>query len=322
MKQQFKVFSIVACCLAMSLSSYSLHAEESEMKYESASDFNQDPYQLKDLNIYKPQEDLRLDPVLVGVEYEVKKYKKKEKDFPIEADCSSSKHECISIKTKAKYTNPHKPDQEITKTLSESVYELDKENLDSKNTSKKWRFLLFKGYFVEEKLIRMLEGQLLNSPEHEGVGIQGIQVHYTIAENVRGWPIDILIGGGISQYLEGDNPSFVGETLSISFVYKFKLFGKRMEVYASEGLSYTSKVPYWEEENVKPQSEGRSSHLLNYMAFGIGINVGDLFGSKSMNNCYAIIHLDHRSGIFGAVPIFNKVSGGSNYQTYGMMCKF
>ena len=43
------------------------------------------------------------------------------------------------------------------------------------------------------------------------------------------------------------------------------------------------------------------------------MNVGDVFGAKSLKDTFVGFGVSHRSGIFGASRLLGNVSGGSNY---------
>jgi outer membrane protein len=63
-----------------------------------------------------------------------------------------------------------------------------------------------------------------------------------------------------------------------------------------------------------------TSHWLLHLDVSIDANLGDIFNSKTVDNCFLGFAVSHRSGIFGSVEIFNRVHGGSNYNSLYLEC--
>ena len=92
----------------------------------------------------------------------------------------------------------------------------------------------------------------------------------------------------------------------------------RTKVYVLEGLSYANQIPYLEKENL--DFEGKPhSNFLNYLEFGIAVNLRDITRIEPLDDFYGGVGISHRSGIFGLI---NGVHGGSNYVTFYLEKEF
>ena len=74
---------------------------------------------------------------------------------------------------------------------------------------------------------------------------------------------------------------------------------------------------YWK-ENL--DFEGKEhSNFLNYLEFGIAVNLRDITRIEPLDDFYGGVGISHRSGIFGLI---NGVHGGSNYVTFYLEKEF
>jgi outer membrane protein len=87
----------------------------------------------------------------------------------------------------------------------------------------------------------------------------------------------------------------------------------RVRLGAAEGLSYINHTTWIEKTDVLEDGNAKDSNLLNYLDFSTGVNLGDLFFTKSMEKAWFGFNIHHRSGIFSNSAQFGRVSGGSNY---------
>ena len=188
----------------------------------------------------------------------------------------------------------------------------------------KWRVKGFQGHFVDTKLNSIIRGQLAD--KHEGgTAVSGIEVGRVIYEDFNGWPIDIVGVMGIATHNDkGFQGNFNSYTAMIKLEWKKFPWSRyvRTKIEFGEGLNYAENVPYFEGQHIRRKNQGKDSKLLNYLGLGISFNLGDIFQTKDLDNCYIGGYVYHRSGIFGAVPMFNNVNGGSNYQTTSLECYY
>lgn len=188
----------------------------------------------------------------------------------------------------------------------------------------KIRIRKLNGYYVDKKLNEIIRGDL-GEPSANGTGVSGLEVGKVVVHGFRGWPANIVTQLGIYQHndegLQKDSNAVAG---MVKFEwYKFPWSKHvRTKFEFAEGLNYSTRVPYEEGLSVREKNEGRDSKLLNYLGVGLGFNLGDILSSKEQQNCYIGGYVYHRSGIFGMVSAFNKVNGGSNYQTLYLECEY
>lgn len=79
----------------------------------------------------------------------------------------------------------------------------------------------------------------------------------------------------------------------------------RTKLFTVAGLSYTDEIL-----RIEYADNDLTSHLLCYLEFGVELNLGDLFRTKTLDPYYFGGGISHRSGAYGT---FNGVHGGSNY---------
>jgi hypothetical protein len=77
-----------------------------------------------------------------------------------------------------------------------------------------------------------------------------------------------------------------------------------------EGLSYANTDPNFEKQL---HDDKDANDLLNYLAFEF------VFKLPQVQNTKLIYRLHHRSGVFG---LFDDITGGSNYLSFGLRHKF
>ena len=190
--------------------------------------------------------------------------------------------------------------------------------------NQKIRIRKLHGHFVDKKLNEIIRGDL-GEPTANKTSVTGLEVGQVIVEGFRGWPANIVAQLGIYQHsdsgLQKDGNAVAG---MIKFEWHKFPWSKHVRTKAeiAEGLNYATRVPYEEGLSVREKNDGRDSKLLNYLGVGLGFNLGDILSSKEHENCYIGGYVYHRSGIFGAMSAFNKVNGGSNYQTLYLECDY
>ena len=158
---------------------------------------------------------------------------------------------------------------------------------------------------------------------------------YLLAPSLFELPLDLYIKGGsalfqsedLSKYPELQGMPDVSDkdvyefTLYIKLYYNIDFKGNRARFGFGEGGSYVTDylAPEVIEERTETPQDPKYSKYLNYLDISIDIDLGRLFGIKSLQETYLGYTLKHRSGIFGLV---NGVSGGSNYNTISIEKNF
>ena len=150
------------------------------------------------------------------------------------------------------------------------------------------------------------------------VGLSGEKYLWT---NIWNGSLDISAQAGLIYHLEnGYQDDFFQYNAGVKFTWKKFPWSKyvRTKVYVLEGLSYANKIPYLEKENL--DFEGKEhSNFLNYLEFGIAVNLRDVTRIEPLDDFYGGVGISHRSGIFGLI---NGVHGGSNYVTFYLEKEF
>ena len=90
------------------------------------------------------------------------------------------------------------------------------------------------------------------------------------------------------------------------------------KLYVVEGLSYVNEIPYMERKNLEFENKP-TSKFLNYLEFGVSVDLKDVTTVNFFFCFYLGIGISHRSGVFG---LYNGVKGGSNYVTYFLEKEF
>ena len=165
--------------------------------------------------------------------------------------------------------------------------------------------------------------------------VLSLDAGYLLAPSLFELPLDLYIKGGtalfrsedLSTYPELRSMKDVSDkdvyefTLYIKLYYNIDFLDNRVRVGFGEGGSYVTDylAPEVIEERTESPSDPKYSKYLNYLDISLDIDIGKLFGVKSLQNTYLGYTLKHRSGIFGTI---NGVSGGSNYNTISIEKNF
>ena len=150
------------------------------------------------------------------------------------------------------------------------------------------------------------------------VGLSGEKYLWT---NIWNGSLDISAQVGLMYHLENNyQDDFFQYNAGVKFTWKKFPWSKyvRTKVYVLEGLSYANQIPYLEKENL--DFEGKPhSNFLNYLEFGIAVNLRDITRIEPLDDFYGGVGISHRSGVFGLI---NEVHGGSNYVTFYLEKEF
>jgi outer membrane protein len=183
-----------------------------------------------------------------------------------------------------------------------------------------WFWRVAAGVSTDSKFNDIVTGEINRNSER--TRIASLFAGKKVGNSLFGWPLDVYIKGGVAYHDERDlQGDFAEYILAVKIYFNRFPWSDRWETRwgFAEGISYASKVPMVERENV--ESKNRSaSHLLNYLDWSLDVNMGDLFKSPRLKSCYLGWAIHHRSGIFGNVDLFGNVDGGSNYNTLYVEC--
>lgn len=166
------------------------------------------------------------------------------------------------------------------------------------------------GHASDNTLGDIISGDL--SSHNKDLTVLALDGGYLLKDGAFDLPLDFYVKGNISRYDESAvNLNDVYEiAVYIKAYWNFDFLDNRVRFGFGEGLSYTSDILYVEAED--EDSDGKTSHLLNYLDISLDFDFGRLINYKPLHDTYIGWALKHRSGVGG---LFNGVRGGSNYNT-------
>jgi outer membrane protein len=193
--------------------------------------------------------------------------------------------------------------------------------IDFLTNDKPWFWRIASGCYSDSSWNKIIRGDI-NCYE-EGTGISSIFLGKQLSDKFFGLPIETWIKAGYAHHDEEDLQDNFGEYVLAFKAYftKFPWSHKvKTRIGLGEGISYAESIPYFERASVEDKNYS-ASHYLNYIDYSLDFSLGDLFGVKSMEDCYFGWAIHHRSGIFSSSAIYGNVSGGSNYNTLYLECQ-
>ncbi len=236
---------------------------------------------------------------------------------------------------KIKPAHENKITSPITRSLHEEFFERDYHVYEIKLLEKDprskgdYQVRVFHAQYTDTILVQLLQfkGWNIRRPV---TSVTGIEVGKYIYETEdKSTAILAKIGTNVHSEWSFQN-GFDSVMAGVELQYTFKVFGVRMRVTGTEGLSYASHVPHFEGLNVRVKERngstdnldnGRDSRLMNFLGFTLGANAHDISGIESLENCFLELYAWHRSGVFGAVSLYNNVHGGSNFIGGAVSCR-
>ena len=168
------------------------------------------------------------------------------------------------------------------------------------------------GWATHNDLDQILGGSMDKDEEFN----QLISIFYghPLSDSLFGLPIDVYVTPGFVLHLTSPNQPDYRREYDIGFKVFYTIpLPIRIRLGAAEGLSYINETTWIEKTDVLEDGNAKDSNLLNYLDFSAGVNLGDLFFTKSMEKAWFGFNIHHRSGIFSNSAQFGRVSGGSNY---------
>jgi outer membrane protein len=150
--------------------------------------------------------------------------------------------------------------------------------------------------------------------------IWGLDIGTPLVERVNGWPLDFTAYAGL---LAHDERKLRADGAQLDVQIKARYYGfpwserVRTRISFGAGFSLAQRVPLTE---VRDQARrGRATNrLLNYLDPSVDVSLGDLVGSRRLQDTFVGVGLSHRSGIFGSSQLLGNINGGSNY-LYGYL---
>jgi outer membrane protein len=147
-----------------------------------------------------------------------------------------------------------------------------------------------------------------------------VDVGRALVRQVNGWPLDFYAYAGILGHDERGLRSDGAQLDAQIKAYYYGLpwnWALRTRIGFGAGFSLAQRVPLAE---VRDQARrGRAtSRLLNYLDPSIDFNLGDMTGSRKLQDTVVGVGVSHRSGIFGSSQLLGNINGGSNY-LYGFI---
>lgn len=185
-----------------------------------------------------------------------------------------------------------------------------------------WEWRLAGGYWKDGNFIEMI---YLNNMavDTDNTAMVSAFLSKKISDEAWNLPIDVHVTGGLVRHFErGGQDDFNEYVVALKGYYTQFPWSHIVEtrVGFGYGFSYGEQVPWQETENVLEKNLN-DSRLLQYLDYSWDVNVGDLFNNKSAKHCYLGYSIHHRSGIFGQTDVYNRVNGGSNWNTFYLQCK-
>ncbi|UTA47276.1 MipA/OmpV family protein [Simiduia sp. 21SJ11W-1] len=185
-----------------------------------------------------------------------------------------------------------------------------------------WEWRLAGGYWKDGNFIEMIYLNNMAVDTNDTAMVSAF-LSKKISNEAWNLPIDVHLTGGLVRHFERGGQSDFNE-----YVVALKGYFNRFpwshiietRVGFGYGFSYGEQVPWQETENVLRKNLN-DSRMLQYLDYSWDVNLGDLFNNESAKYCYGGYSIHHRSGIFGQTDVYNRVDGGSNWNTFYVQCK-
>lgn len=185
-----------------------------------------------------------------------------------------------------------------------------------------WQWRVAGGYWKDGNFIEMIYLNNMAVNTKDTAMVSGF-LSKKISDEVWGLPIEAHATAGIVRHFEkGEQDNFNEYVVAIKGYYNQFPWSHIVEtrVGFGYGFSYADEVPWQESDSVLEKNEN-DSPTLQYLDYSWDVNVGDLFRTDAAKHCYLGYSIHHRSGIFGKTDVYNRVNGGSNWNTFYLQCK-
>ncbi|MCP3699090.1 MAG: MipA/OmpV family protein [Aliivibrio sp.] len=127
-------------------------------------------------------------------------------------------------------------------------------------------------------------------------------------------PIDLYLTPGYVQHWQSDVQNLSSEFVVAIKAYATISWPTKWRFGVAEGLSYINRVSYIEQSEMDRKGY-KESKLLNYLDFSFDVNLGDLFNQRDLDGVWLGYSIHHRSAIFENSSQYNRIKGGSNYNS-------
>lgn len=185
-----------------------------------------------------------------------------------------------------------------------------------------WEWRLAGGYWTDGNFIEMIYLNNMAVDTQNTAMVSGF-LSKKISDEAWNLPVDVHLTGGLVRHFEKSGQDDFNEyVIALKGYFNDFPWSHIIEtrVGFGYGFSYGEKVPWQETENVLEKNLN-DSHMLQYLDYSWDLNVGDLFNNDAAKHCYVGYSIHHRSGIFGKTDVYNRVNGGSNWNTFYLQCK-
>ena len=144
---------------------------------------------------------------------------------------------------------------------------------------------------------------------------------HPLTDRMFGLPLDFFFHSGVGIHWKSPKQNHEMELiLAIKMYYTIPL-PWRIRLGAAEGVSWVTKVPYREEQNLAKKGFVTSQYL-NYLDFSVDLNLGDITPGDSLDKLWLGYYIHHRSAIFKTAQQFGRIKGGSNFQAVYLQYHF
>ncbi|MEX2198864.1 MAG: MipA/OmpV family protein [Burkholderiales bacterium] len=149
----------------------------------------------------------------------------------------------------------------------------------------------------------------------EETRVASVELGRTLIERLNGWHMDIA---GYIGLLHHDEKGFQPDHWQVNAYFKSIWYGfpwrdrVMTRIGLGSGLSYAGRVPWMEVRDQRRRGENINK-LITYLDPTLDVSLGDLIGSRRLNDTFVGLGVSHRSGIFGFSRLLGNVDGGSNY---------
>jgi outer membrane protein len=135
---------------------------------------------------------------------------------------------------------------------------------------------------------------------------------HPLSDTLVGLPLQVFFHSGFGWHWKNQKESVQEFIVSVKLYYTIPL-PVRLRLGAAEGWSWVTDIPYV--ENTQLRGKGyEPSQLLNFLDFSVDLNLGDIFGGKTLEGTWLGYDIHHRSAIFESAQQFGRIKGGSNVQ--------
>lgn len=143
-----------------------------------------------------------------------------------------------------------------------------------------------------------------------------------VSDDVLSLPISVYFQPGMALHLKNkDRQAYFPEYIAlVKLVYTIPL-PVRIRLGLGEGLSYSTQISDIEQREMN-ELKIEPSKLLNYLDYSLDISLHDIIRMDFSQNLWIGWYLHHRSGIYTTSVLFNRVRGGSNYNTFYIQYEF